>query len=173
MADDQESKNPDGGKRKPNDKLFSASVFNVPVIFDADKIDESNWSRIFLTQKGVGKSALLSALLAQKEPDRHDELLALVPKIESLDSRVLRVIVDGAEPAAPFLGSPDFPEETLRVLARTVQDDRELQRSREEEGAKEKIAFRGKALLAVLTATSGLISAATILVLKEIFFPTP
>jgi len=77
-------------------------------------------------------SAYAAAASLLPAPDRKAALLALQPTFQALPNPILHLIVEGAERAGPYVGNPDFPEETLQAVARYEQGEREKERLREE-----------------------------------------
>ncbi len=108
-------------------------------------------------------SAYASTALAFRAPARQAAVLALAPKFQAIPDAVLHTIVAGAEPAAPHVGNPDFPEEMLRELSRFEQDQREAERLRQDARQSRKWSLVEKIALLII---GGVVT----LVVKALFF---
>jgi hypothetical protein len=90
--------------------------------------------RVIIAGQGVSVavgSAYAAAAAAFPDRERKELAAAQPPKFQKLDDPILHIIAAGVEPAGPYVGNPNLPEEVLQVFAQYEQREREKKRERD------------------------------------------
>lgn len=143
----------------------AAAETPIGVTLPGDHYETGPYGTLHTTVRTEVGSAFASTAAAFEAPDRQEAVLALAPLYRDLSDAVLHTIVEGVEPAGPYLNNPDFPEEMLRALGKFEQDERKAFRERQETQRTRKRSFIDKVVLLVI---GGVVT----LALKALFFPS-